>query len=49
MEEQLNKAFQLVGQSNNAAIKQGEHLLGLLKKDTNYPIALLCCMSNSQQ
>lgn len=36
-----------MAQPNNQAIKQGEHLLGLLKKNQTYPIALLHYM-NSQ-
>lgn len=36
-----------MAQPNNQAIKQGENLLGLLKKNQAYPIALLHYM-NSQ-
>ena len=47
MEVQLNTAFKLVSQPNNQSIKEGEHLLNLLKKDKTYPIALLHYMNSS--
>lgn len=45
MEVELNKAFHLVSQPNNQAIKEGENMLNFLKKDQGYPIALLQYMN----
>lgn len=46
MEDQLNKAFQLVAKHDTHTIKQGEQLLAYLKKDKSYPIALLHYMDS---
>jgi hypothetical protein len=46
MEGELNQAFSLVSKHDNASIKQGEHLLSILKKESSYPLALLQYMGN---
>ncbi len=38
MQAKLSEVFNLVGQSNNEAIKKGEQLLYFLKKEINYPL-----------
>lgn len=48
MDNELNQAFNLVSQHNNMQIKEGEAKLAHLKKDSNYPMALLFYMNNNQ-
>ena len=46
MEAELNKVFELVSQPDNQTIKQGEQLLEQLKKNSQYPLALLAYIHN---
>ena len=48
MDNDLNQAFQLVSQSNNNTIKQGEAKLDQLRKNNYYPMGLLIYMNNHQ-
>lgn len=43
----MSRAFQLVEQPNNEVIKEGESLLGRLKKDSQYPLGLILYIHNS--
>ena len=47
-ENDLNQAFHLVAQANNAQIKEGEAKLAFLRKDSIYPINLLSYINNHQ-
>ena len=48
MEAELNRAFDLVSQPNSNTIKEGEQLLSYLKKNPQYPLALLQHINQAQ-
>lgn len=47
MDNELNRAFQLVSQPDNSRIKEGEIILGSIKKQIMYPLSLLQFMNNA--
>lgn len=45
--QELQEAFNLVGQTNNQAIKAGEAMLARMRSNINYPSLLFTCLKES--